>query len=90
VRCRQLDTAKRTRAAGLTTKPGPDAKPRNRANRCCRQRAYQVCLAESRVRRLRVASIVSFPPSTVPIYKLMQEYRKISNSIFIYYYETNR
>src|SRR5262249_27539037 len=49
-RCRQLDATGPTRAAGLTTKPGPDAKPRNRANRCCRQRAYQVCLAESRVR----------------------------------------
>src|SRR5262245_8680473 len=61
-RCRQLDAAGRTQAAGPTAKPGPDAKPRNRANRRCRQRAYQVCLAESRVRRLRVASIGSFPP----------------------------
>jgi len=44
----------RTWAVGLPTKLGFDAKPRNRANRCCRQRAYQVCLAQSRVRRDRI------------------------------------
>ena len=63
--CHHFDDPGRTWAVGLTTKHGPDAKPRNRANLCCRQRAYQVCLARSRVRRVRVASIISFPLSTV-------------------------
>src|SRR5208337_5611458 len=67
----------RTWAVGLPTKLGFDAKPRNRANRCCRQRAYQVCLARSRVRRDRVASITSFPLSPVPINNLMREYRQL-------------
>ena len=53
-----------TRFAGLITETESDAKPRNRANRCCRQQAYQVCLARSRVRLVRVASIISFPYSS--------------------------
>jgi len=64
-RCHYFDEPGRTWAVGLPTKHGPDAKPRNRANRCCRQRAYQVCLARSRVRRVRVAFIISFPLSAV-------------------------
>jgi len=76
-RCHHFDNPGRTWAVGLTTKLGPDAKPRNRANRCCRQRAYQVRLARSRVRRVRVASIISFPLSPVPIDNLMREYRQL-------------
>ena len=47
---------------------GPSlANPRNRANRHCREWAYQSCLTRSRVRLSLVASIVTvFPVETVP------------------------
>jgi hypothetical protein len=38
------------------------AKPRNRANRHCRWRAYQSCRARSLVRRVLVASTAGLPP----------------------------
>src|SRR5208337_5625065 len=75
-RCHHFDDPGRTWAVGLPTKLGFDAKPRTRANRRCRQRAYQVCLARSRVRRDRVASITPFPLSTVPIDNLVREFRQ--------------
>jgi len=52
----------RSRETAGDADPGP-RKPRNRANRRCRQAAYQACRARSFVRLARVASMIGVSPA---------------------------